>query len=47
MKKEWRTEIPQGMYELSVEDTRSIVGGESLMFWIGYAVGKIAHAIAG
>jgi hypothetical protein len=36
-------EFPAGMEELSKEETKRIVGGESLAYWLGYAAGKIAN----
>jgi hypothetical protein len=30
-----------GMEELTGEEARTIVGGESLAFWIGYAFGSL------
>jgi hypothetical protein len=37
-----KTEFPAGLEELSASESKTIVGGESLAFWIGYAAGKIA-----
>jgi len=37
-----KTEFPAGLEELTASETKTIVGGESLAFWIGYAAGKIA-----
>jgi hypothetical protein len=36
-------EFPAGLVELTVEETKSIVAGESLSFWVGYVAGKIAN----
>ena len=36
-------EFPEGMEELSKEETKRIVAGESLAYWVGYAAGKIAN----
>jgi|GEM_PF-5144550 len=35
--------LPAGMEELSKEETKHIVAGESLAYWLGYAAGKIAN----
>jgi hypothetical protein len=31
----------RGMEELTSEEARTIVGGESLGFWIGYTIGSL------
>ena len=36
-------EFPAGLEELTSEETKSIVGGESLAYWLGYAAGKVAQ----
>ena len=36
-------EFPAGMVELTVEETNSIVAGESLAYWVGYIAGKISN----
>ena len=38
-----KVEFPAGLSELTTEETKTIVGGESLAYWIGYAAGKIAR----
>ena len=46
MKTVWNGEFLLGMEELSVEEECAIAGGESLWFWVGYAVGVVANAIS-
>jgi hypothetical protein len=36
-------EFPEGLEELSSEETKRIVAGESMAYWLGYAAGKIAN----
>jgi len=36
-------EFPAGLEELSPEETKRIVAGESMAYWLGYAAGKIAN----
>jgi len=36
-------EFPAGLEELTSEEIKSIVGGESISFWLGYAAGKITQ----
>ena len=36
-------EFPAGLEELSLEETKRIVAGESMAYWLGYAAGKIAN----
>jgi hypothetical protein len=36
-------ELPIGLEELTSEETKSIVAGDSIAYWLGYAAGKIAH----
>jgi hypothetical protein len=36
-------EFPAGLEELTSEETKSIVAGESMAYWLGYAAGKIAQ----
>ena len=43
MNKKWNGEFLPGMEELSVEEQHNIAGGESLMFWIGYAAGTVVN----
>jgi hypothetical protein len=38
-----KLEFPVGLEELSPEETKSIVAGESAAYWIGYFAGKIAN----
>jgi hypothetical protein len=44
--KKMELELHSGMQELTVEETETIMGGESLWFWIGYGIGYVAHAIS-
>jgi hypothetical protein len=34
---------PVGLEELTSEETKSIVAGESAAYWLGYIAGKIAN----
>jgi hypothetical protein len=34
---------PAGLEELSSEETKRIVAGESMAYWLGYVAGKIEH----
>ncbi|HET7001459.1 MAG TPA: hypothetical protein VFI33_09125 [Puia sp.] len=36
-------EFPAELEELSSEETKRIVAGEGIAFWLGYAAGKIAN----
>jgi hypothetical protein len=36
-------ECPAGLEELTSEETKSIVAGESAAYWLGYIAGKIAN----
>jgi hypothetical protein len=36
-----KLEFPAGWEELTPEETKSIVAGESAAYWIGYFAGKI------
>jgi hypothetical protein len=36
-------ECPTGLEELTSEETKSIVAGESAAYWLGYIAGKIAN----
>jgi hypothetical protein len=36
-------EFPAGLEELSSEETKRIIAGESVDYWMGYVAGKIAH----
>jgi hypothetical protein len=45
MKTKWNGELPQGMQELTMEAASSVVGGESILFWIGYGLGVATNAI--
>ena len=36
-------ECPAGLEELSSEETKRIVAGEGMTYWLGYAVAKIEH----
>jgi hypothetical protein len=35
-------DFPAGLEELTSEETKSIVAGESAAYWLGYFAGKIA-----
>jgi hypothetical protein len=35
--------LPSGLEELTSEETKGIVAGESIGYWLGYAAGKIAQ----
>ncbi|HLA57110.1 MAG TPA: hypothetical protein VK622_00035 [Puia sp.] len=35
--------LPAGSEELNSEETKIIVGGEGIAFWLGYAAGKITQ----
>jgi hypothetical protein len=39
MNKRWNGELMQGMQELPMETSASIIAGESLFYWIGYGLG--------
>jgi hypothetical protein len=39
MKTCWNGELPQGVEVLSMKDESSVVGGESLWFWVGFGAG--------
>ncbi len=45
MKSKWNGELLQGMQELSMEASESIVGGESIFFWIGYGIGTVVNGV--
>jgi hypothetical protein len=45
MKSKWNGELLQGMQELSMETSESIVGGESIFFWIGYGIGTVVNGV--
>lgn len=36
-------ELPVGFEELSSEETKKIIAGEGIGFWLGYVGGKIAQ----
>jgi hypothetical protein len=36
-------EFPSGLEELTSEETKSIVAGESMAYWLGYVAGKITN----
>jgi hypothetical protein len=35
-------EFPAGLEELTSEETKQIIAGESAAYWLGYVAGKIA-----
>jgi hypothetical protein len=39
MNKKWDGKLMQGMQELPMETSVSIIAGESLFYWIGYGIG--------
>jgi hypothetical protein len=43
MKTVWNGELPQGLEELPLKDESSIVGGESLWYWVGYSAGLAVY----
>jgi hypothetical protein len=36
-------EFPAGLEELTSEETKQIIAGESAAYWLGYVAGKIAN----
>jgi hypothetical protein len=42
-KNDQKFEFPAGSEELTPEETKRIVAGESMSYWLGYAAGKIAQ----
>jgi len=42
----WNGELLPGMEELSLDEECTIVGGESLSFWIGYTLGVLVNSIS-
>jgi hypothetical protein len=40
---ELKFEFPAGLEELTSEETKSIVAGESMAYWLGYVAGKITN----
>lgn len=36
-------ELPMELEELSSEETKNIIAGESISYWLGYVGGKIAQ----
>lgn len=46
MKKTSNIEFLRGLEELSIEETQGIIGGESLWYWVGYAVGYAGNIIS-
>jgi hypothetical protein len=36
-------EFPAGFEELNSDETKNIVAGESMAYWLGYAAGKIGQ----
>ena len=36
-------EFPEGFEELSPEETKRIIAGEGMAYWMGYIAGKIAQ----
>ncbi len=47
MNMKWNGEFLQGLEELPLDEQHTIAGGESLLFWLGYAAGKVANWITG
>jgi hypothetical protein len=46
MRKRWNGELLQGLQELPMETSASIIAGESLFFWIGYGLGQVTKMFA-
>jgi hypothetical protein len=45
MKTGWNGELLQGLQELPMETSASIIAGESLWYWIGYGAGLAVYMI--
>jgi len=45
MKKTLNAEWLQGLQELRGEEMSEIVAGESLWYWVAYAVGKVIYTV--
>jgi hypothetical protein len=45
MDMKWNGEFLHGMEELPADEQDTIAGGESLLFWIGYAAGTVVNWI--
>jgi hypothetical protein len=45
MKTTWNGKFLQGLEELPVEEAYTIIGGESLWYWVGYAVGLTVYMV--
>ena len=43
MKTSWNGELLQGLQELPMETSASIIAGETLWYWIGYGIGLTAY----
>jgi hypothetical protein len=41
MNKSWDGKLMQGMQELPMETSASIIAGDSLFYWIGYGFGLV------
>jgi hypothetical protein len=46
MKKRWNGELLQGLQELPMETSASIIAGESLFYWMGYGWGQVTKMFA-
>jgi hypothetical protein len=46
MKKNWNGHLLHGLEELSLEEKSKIIGGESLWYWVGYAIGAFSYSVA-
>jgi len=47
MKKTWNGEYLQGLEVLTEREECTIEGGESIWYWMGYAVGWVAQKLLG
>jgi hypothetical protein len=45
MEKRWNGEFLQGLEELPEEKMTAITGGESLWYWVGYAIGGVGYML--
>jgi hypothetical protein len=45
MKKVSNGEFISGLEELSLKEAKSITGGESLWYWLGYGVGYFGYTV--
>lgn len=45
MKTKWNGELPMGLKDLPLNEKISIVGGESLWYWISWSLGAAAYML--